>query len=390
MIIGLLKEIKTDEFRVALIPEDVKKIIRNGNELIFELNCGEMAGYSDREYIKAGAKPKDKDFIFRTADIIVKLKTPQGSEPEKFSKGQVLFSYLHYDGNESLEGAEKIRMSGAIAIAFEWVEEKGPEYPLLKPMSELTGIIAAIKSLEIFRKKQARIAGCFSNSIEPATIMIIGLGTIGSNALDVFMHQGVKLIIIDKHPDSIEDRALKHVPKYLWDEFKDNIKIIKSDEDNVIKTKEILRNQLPNVDILFFSAVRRPNFRAKHLIDEDMLKLMKENSILVDAGANDKDLVESSLSSPEVDNVYNVNGVWHYANDHIPTMAANDASRIISKAVLPYLMKLSNTGPINAILETPALSKGTIIAGYNYTHEYTCKKREVAYLPVWEALKHYK
>ncbi|MBY9017283.1 MAG: hypothetical protein KGD66_00480 [Candidatus Lokiarchaeota archaeon] len=283
----------------------------------------------------------------------------------------------------------QIKKAGAIAIAFEWVEEEGPEYPLLKPMSKLTGIIAALKALEIFRKKQRRIAGCFSNNIEPATIMIIGLGTIGSNALNVFMHQRVKLIIVDKHPDSVEDRALNYVPKYLWHNCKDNIKILKSDEDNILNTKEILRNHLPNVDILFFSAIRRPSFRVPHLIDMDMLNLMKKNSILVDAGANDKDLVESSLSYPEVDKIYYVNGVWHYANDHIPTMAAKDASRILSKAILPYVNKLLNSGPINAILETPALSKGTIIAGYNYTHKYTCKKKKIPYIPVNEALMQY-
>ena len=389
MIIGLLKEIKIDEFRVPLIPKDIKKIIKIGHDVIFEPNCGKMAGYLDIEYEIVGAQPQKRDYIFKNADIIVKLKTPQDDEPEKFFEGQVLFSYLHYDGNESLEGAEKIRKSGAIAIAFEWVEERGPEFPLLKPMSELTGIIAAIKTLEIFRKKQGRIAGCFSNNIEPAIIMIIGLGTIGSNALNVFLHQGVRLIIVDKHPESIAHRALKYVPEDIWSKYESDIKIIKSDEDNVARTKQLLRKVLPNVDMLFFSAVRRPTFKEAHLIDKEILSIMKENSVLVDAGANDKDLVESSLSYPEIDKVYKVNRVWHYANDHIPTMAANDASRILSNAILPYLMKLLDEGPINAILKNPALSKGTIIAGYHYTHEYTCKRKGVLYTSIKKALNNY-
>ncbi len=389
MIIGLLKEIKKDEFRVPIIPKDITKIVKEGHEVIFEPNCGKMAGYPDKEYKRAGALPKDKDFIFKNADIVVKLKTPQGIELERFSKGQILFSYLHYDGNESLEGAEKLRKSGVIAIAFEWVEEQGPEYPLLKPMSELTGTLAAIKSLEIYRIITRKIAGSFSENIKPATIMIIGLGTIGTNALNVFLHQGIQIIIFDKNPESIEERVLEYIPKYIWLKYKNEIKVVKSDEENIKQTKEDLRKELPNIDILFFSAVRRSTFKEDHLIDKEMLNLMKENSILIDAGANDKDLVESSISSPEIHKIYKINNVWHYVNDHIPTIAANDASRILSHAILPYLMKLIKGDPINAILENSSLLKGTIIAGYQYTHKYTCRKKNIPYIPIKIAIKNY-
>ncbi len=389
MIIGLLKEIKIDEYRVALVPEDAKKLVQNGNDVIFEPGCGRMAGYMDKEYVKVGARPQKKKKIFKLADLILKVKTPQGNEVDKFSNGQVLFSYLHYDGNESLDGAEKIKNSGAIAIAFEWVEEDGSKYPLLKPMSELTGIIAAIKSLEIFRKKKRKICGHFSEFIKPARIMIIGLGTIGLNALNVFIHQRAKIVIVDKHPETLDERVGQYVPKFLWNKYKDSIKILMSFEDKVEETKNAIRRELSNIDILFFSAVRRPTFTTKHLIDKAMLLSMKNNSVLVDAGANDRDLVETSLSYPEIDKTYNVYGVWHYANDHIPSMAAYDASRILSNAILPYVFEISEKGPIIALRENSALSKGTIIAGREYTHDYTCKKKDIQYMPIETALNYY-
>lgn len=384
MIVGLLKEIKIDESRVALVPNDVKKLTNLGHIVLTETDCGKKSGFSDKQYIEAKAEVYNRNYIFKNADLIVKVKTPEGKEPKQFSKDQTLFSYLHYDGNESLKGAELMREEGVTAIAFEWVEEKGGEFPLLAPMSELTGIIGANKVIEIFRKKNKRILGNFCKHIKPARVMIIGLGTIGCNALNVFLHMGLRITLVDKHPETLSKRVLKYVPEYLWNRFKKNITIIKSDENNVNKTKEEIRKELPNINILFFAAVRRPSFKEKHLIEMDMLKLMKKNSVLIDAAANDRDLVETIVSYPEIDRVYNVNNVWHYANDHIPTISAYNASIILSNAILPYLLEIAGKGIEAAILENEALKKGTIIAGNNFTHQYTCNKRNLEYVPVEE------
>ena len=160
MIVGLLKEIKKEEYRVALVPSDIKKLTKLGHKVIFEPNCGIDAGFPDERYVKAGGIPKNKRIIFQKAEIIVKVKTPEDEEPDLFRNNQTLFSYLHYDGNEELTGAEKIRKKGTTAIAFEWVEKREGNknlYPLLTPMSEFTGIVGATKVVEIFRKRNRRI-----------------------------------------------------------------------------------------------------------------------------------------------------------------------------------------------------------------------------------------
>lgn len=390
MLIGLLKEIKKEEYRVALIPSDVKKLTKLGHKVIFEPNCGANAGFSDERYVVAGGIPKNKRNIFQKAEIIVKVKTPEEEEPDLFRNNQTLFSYLHYDGNEELTGAEKIRKKGTTAIAFEWVEKRQGNkklYPLLTPMSEFTGIVGATKVIEIFRRRNRRLVGNFYDSIDPVSIFIIGIGTIGSNALNVFLHLGTKITILDKHPETLEKRVLKTVPKYLWNRFKDEIIILKSDEKDVSATKKLIKKQLPHTDILFFAAVRRPTFKEKHLIDKDMLTLMKKNSLLVDACANDHDLVESIQSYPEVDRTYKVNGVIHYANDHIPSMRAHDASIVLSHAIYPYLKELVNKGPRRAIKENVELMRGTVIANQKYTHKYTCERKKVKYVPVHEAME---
>ncbi len=389
MIIGLLKEIKKDERRIALIPKDVQKLIENGHEVFFELGCGDLANYPDKAYKNVGAEQRIRTEIYDKADLIVKVKTPEQYEPKQFKKDQLLFSYLHYDGNESLIGAEVLRKKNVSAIAFEWVEEIDngvSHYPLLTPMSEFTGILGATKILELYCKENKKIAGDFCNSIKPLKIMIIGLGTIGSNALNVFLHNGLEIIIVDKHPETIDKRIEKYIPKFLWDYYKDSIKIVISKEDKVEETIEDIKKDLPDIDILFFSAVRRETFTHPHLFYTKMLKLMKKGSFIIDAAANDKDLVESIESYPEVNKIYQVHGVWHYANDHIPTIASHDTSKVLSNSIIPYLLEIADLGFEKAILTNEALYRGVIIAGGQYTHKYTCMKRNLMHVPLDQAI----
>ena len=255
-------------------------------------------------------------------------------------------------------------------------------------MSEITGIMGANKIIELFRRKSKRIFGNYSTDVNPATVMLFGVGTIGANALNVFIHHEANLIIFDKHPETLSTRIKKYIRPQLWESYQKSgkIRIILSNESNIIETQKNIIKYLPEIDILFFSAIRRPSFKGVHLITKEMLSYMKKGAFIIDAAANDKDLIETIQSYPELDKVYKVNDIWHYANDHIPSMAAHDASTILSNSILPYLLELVNKGIKNAIFENKAIAKGTIIAGKKYTHKYTCNRKGLTYTTIYAAL----
>ena len=200
MIIGVAKEIKTEEYRVGLLPGQAGILKRKGHGIMVESGAGHMAGFTDSMYMEKGAEIVSREKLYKYADMILKVKCPLESEYGNFRNGQILFTFLHFDENISAENIEKIISRKVTAIAYEWVIEKG-ESVLLKPMSEITGVLFALQSMKILMEKKGKLPVGFIKDIPDPSALITGMGRIGTNALRVFLANGIHVTVIEKDSD---------------------------------------------------------------------------------------------------------------------------------------------------------------------------------------------
>lgn len=208
MIIGIPKEIKIGETRVAITPEELKEFVKQGHKVLIESVAGEKSGFSDTDYEATGGIIVGKEELFSDAELILKIKQPYAEEMPYFREDQTLFTYLHLDGNAPREYTEELLKLGIYAIAYEWVEKEDGTHPLLIPMSEITGNLVAQIGLELLTYPNGE-KGIFAGGIEgldPARVTIIGGGIIGCNAANYALRVGTKVTIVDKHPWDLSDR----------------------------------------------------------------------------------------------------------------------------------------------------------------------------------------
>jgi alanine dehydrogenase len=381
VIIGVARDIKTDERRVALLPEHVKRLIEEGHSVWVEAGAGEAAGFNDEEYAREGAEIVSKEKLYEESGIIVKVKCPMESEYRYLRSGQLLFAYLHFDENIAPENIKKIASTGVTALAYEWVEKEG-DFPLLRPMSELAGILFALRSMDLLMQSRGMLPGGFFPSLAPPSAMIIGIGRIGANALKVALMNNMNIVIVDKHPETLEKRALKYIDEESWRQKKGQVKIIKFNNEKPHETIAQIATLAKDLDVIINCAVRRadlPKSRMEYLITQEMVSGMKKGSVVCDATACDRDLIETAVSSERLLETYELNGVIHYNCDHIPSLVPQAASILLANAVLPYVQLLANEGFEGAIGQSQALVKAVMCHQGFITHEYTSKKKNLAY-----------
>ena len=285
MIVGIPKEIKIGETRVAMTPKGVEIFVQQGHKVLIEAGAGDKSHFSDSDYEASGGIIMEKGKLFSEAELILKIKQPYAEEMPYFREAQTLFAYLHLDENAPREYTEKLLNLGICAIAYEWVEKEDGTHPLLTPMSRITGNLVVQMGLNLLTAPNGG-KGIFVGGFEeldPVRVTIIGGGIIGCNAANYALRLGARVTIIDKHPRDLPERLKRYVPAHLVD----LVNGVESDESNI-------RGILPQTDLLINSAVRRPDFKEPHLITRDMLKLMEEGSVLIDATACDHDMVETS------------------------------------------------------------------------------------------------
>jgi alanine dehydrogenase len=387
--VGIGKEIKTDERRVALLPEHARDLIGDGCPVLVEQDAGEGAGFKNEEYVKEGARIVSKEELYKSCDLIIKVKCPVETEYNYLRNGQVLLAYLHFDENIPSENVKKIASTGVAAIAYEWVEEGG-DLPLLRPMSELSGNLFALRSLELLTKGKGQLPGESSSPLERPNAMVIGIGRIGANVLKVFLANNMNIFIVDKHPETIENRALRYIDKSVWSTNKDRLTIIKFNNENPVVTVEEIGALMDKIDILINCAVRRPDlpkFKMEYLITREMVSKMRRGSVVCDATACDKDLVETAISSEKVLETYEVNGVVHYNCDHIPSLVPDTASTTLANATFPYVRMLAREGFVSAVSHNQALFKAVMCHQGYITHKYTCQKKNLPYKDLRTLLK---
>lgn len=342
MIIGIPKETKVDEYRVAIIPAGVKALVEAGHRVLIEEGAGLGSDIPDEEFRLAGANllPSQEE-IFDQADMIMKVKEPLLEECRFLRRGQILYAYLHLAASADLTQALLERE--VIGIAYETVQLENGLLPLLTPMSEVAGrlsIQAGAKCLEKSEGGRGVLLGGVPG-VEPGRVAIIGGGIVGTNAAKIAIGLRADTTLLDIHPARLS---------YLDDLFGNRIKTLMSNSHNLLES-------LKQADLVV-GAVLIPGAKAPRLITKQMLTLMKKGSVFIDVAIDQGGCAESSRPTSLRDPTYLCHGVIHYCVTNIPSAVSRTSTYALSNATLPYALLLANKGCHSAFLEEPALAKG--------------------------------
>jgi len=361
MIVGVPKEIKPQEHRVALLPSGAYQLIRRGHTVVAERGAGVGAGFNDAEYERAGVTFVDHhDAVFEKADLLVKVKEPQPSEYGLLRPGQILFTYLHLAAN--LELTRALMESGATALAYESIELKG-RLPLLEPMSEIAGRMSIIVG-GYFLTKHSGGSGVLLGGVPgvlPGKVLVLGGGTSGINAARMAQGLGADVTILEVDLERMRflDITL-HTAHTLY-----------SDESHLLQL-------LPSTDLLI-GAVLVPGARAPRLIRRDMLRLMRPGSGFVDIAIDQGGGAETSRPTSHDDPVFTEEGVVHYCVANMPGAYARTATQALANVTYPYIERIAEMGLADACGKHPALLSGINVQSGNLTHKVVAETHALPY-----------
>ena len=342
MIIGVPKEIKNHEYRVGMVPASVRELTSRGHSVNVQSQAGMGIGFSDDDYVQAGATilPTAED-VFAIAEMIVKVKEPQAVERAMLREGQILFTYLHLAPD--FPQTQDLIKSKAVCIAYETVTDSKGRLPLLAPMSEVAGrmsIQAGAQALEKSRGGAGMLLGGVPG-VEPAKIVVLGGGVVGSNAARMAVGMRADVTILDRNIDTL--RALDEA-------FQGRAKVLDS-------TEEILEKHVLAADLVI-GAVLIPGAAAPKLVNAGHIKRMKPGAAVVDVAIDQGGCFETSHATTHADPTYIVDDVVHYCVANMPGAVARTSTFALNNATLPYIVKLANQGYREALLTDDNLLNG--------------------------------
>ena len=357
MKIGIPKEIKTNESRVALVPSGAESLITAGHSVLVETGAGQGSDFNDEQYLAVGACiVTDADTIWADADLIVKVKEPIEPEWRRIKPGQTLFTYFHFSADKKLTQAHL--NSGAICIAYETIELPSRELPLLTPMSEVAGRMAVhegAKYLEkLFGGRGVLLGGV--PGVPPAHVVILGGGVVGMNAAKMAAGLGARVTILDISLERL---------RYLSDVMPANVQFIFSNRHNLLE--QIATADLVIGGVLITGAI------APKLIRYDDLKIMRQGSVIVDVAVDQGGCIETTHPTTHENPIYVVEGVIHYAVANMPGAVPRTSTLALTNATLPYVLQLANKGWKQALKDNAALRKGLNIVDGKITHHAVAK-----------------
>ncbi|MFC1877371.1 alanine dehydrogenase [Thermodesulfobacteriota bacterium] len=365
MKVGVLKEIKTKENRVAMTPAGVEQMVAHGHTVMVETTAGEGSGFSDQTYEKAGAKIEPSaQAIYEKSEMVMKVKEPLPVEFPLIRKGQVLFTYFHFAASEELTRA--IIDTGSIAIAYETVEKANGSLPLLTPMSEVAGRMAiheGAKYLEKTYNGKGILLGGVPGT-EPGNVIVIGGGIVGTNAAKMACGMGAKVYLLDTNLERL---------RYLSDVMPKNCFPLMSNP-------AILRKLLKEADLVV-GAVLIPGAVAPKLITREMLGYMKKGSVIVDVAIDQGGCFETSKATTHDDPIYEVDGIIHYCVANMPGAVSMTSTVALTNATLPYAIQLADNGYKIAALENPELAKGLNVVEGKVTYKGVADAFNLAFEP---------
>jgi alanine dehydrogenase len=342
MRVGVLKEIKADESRVALVPAGCEALASAGHEVVIERGAGEGSGFDDEAYSSSGGRiTPNADAVWSSAEMILKVKEPIEPEWPKLRPGQLLFTYFHFAADPALTRA--VIRSGAVAIAYETVQLDRGELPLLTPMSEVAGRMAVqegAKYLErVFGGSGILLGGV--PGVAPGEVVILGGGVVGINAAKIAAGLGAHVVILDVSLERL---------RYLDDVLPANVDTAYSNRHNIL-------DALSRADLVI-GAVLLPGAKAPRLVQRGDLARMKRGSVVVDVAVDQGGCVETIKPTTHADPTYVVDGILHYGVANMPGAVPRTSTLALTNATLPYALKLAKHGWRGACKQDAALRRG--------------------------------
>jgi alanine dehydrogenase len=353
VIIGVPKEVKQDEYRVGMIPVGLEELTRAGHQVLIERGAGLGSGLDDGEFAQHGAEIVDRpDGVYSRADMIVKVKEPQAAEINMIRPKQVIFTYFHFAASREL--TEQIIGTECVAIAYETLRDSEGRLPLLTPMSEVAGkmsIQEGAKYLERPSHGRGILIGGVPG-VEPAKVIILGGGVVGTNAAKVAAGLGARVIIMDVNIERL---------RYLADVMPANVHTIHSDA-------HMIRTYIREADLLI-GAVLIPGAKTPMLVERSMLSTMKPGAVIVDVGVDQGGCCETTKPTTHSDPVYEVDHVLHYCVTNMPGAVGRTSTFALTNATLPYVLRLANMGYKAAAAVDPGLAAGINVQEGRVTNE---------------------
>jgi alanine dehydrogenase len=342
MKIGVPKEIKTNENRIALVPAGAEAFVAAGHDVLIQQGAGVGSGFPDEDYTSVGARiARDGPTVWRESDMIMKVKEPIRREWPRMREGQTIFTYFHFAADEDLTRAHM--ESGATCIAYETVELPNRELPLLTPMSEVAGRMAVqegAKYLERLYGGRGVLLGGVPG-VAPAKVVVLGGGVVGINAAKMAAGLGAKVTVLDLSLERL---------RYLSDVMPANVTLIYSNRHNILE-------QISTADLVV-GAVLIPGAVAPRLIRREDLKTMQPGAVIVDVAIDQGGCVETIHATTHENPTYEVDGIIHYGVANMPGGVPRTSTLALTNATFPYAMKLANLGWQQALRESAPLRKG--------------------------------
>jgi alanine dehydrogenase len=369
MRVGVAKEIKPDEYRVALTPAGARELVRRGHDVLIETEAGVGSAFQDADYESVGAQIVSVDEVWGTADLVLKVKEPIEPEYGRLREGLVLFTYLHLAADKPLTDA--LVESGATCIAYETVETDDRQLPLLAPMSEVAGRLAA-QAGAYFLEKPLGGRGLLPGGVAgvaPASVVVIGGGMVGYNAAVIALGLGAHVRVLDKSIPRL--RQLEQV--------------LGGRVELVFSSGLLIEESVLQADVVI-GAVLIPGALAPKLVTRELITAMKDGAVVCDVAIDQGGCFETSKPTTHSDPVYSVDGVTHYCVANMPGAVPVTSTHALTNVTLPYVEEIADLGVREAIVRDPALARGVNVVDGRVTYEAVAEAHGLEFAPLDEVV----
>src|SRR5438067_3259098 len=368
MRIGVAKEIKSDEYRVALTPAGALELINDGHDVAIETGAGAGSAFADDAYTRVGAQIASVDDVWERSDLVLKVKEPIASEYARLREGQILFTYLHIAADEPLTRA--LIDSGITAVAYETVELRGA-LPLLAPMSEIAGRLASQAGAHFLEKPLGGRGLLLSGvpGVAPGRVVVVGGGIVGYNAAIIALGLGAQVTILERSID-----RMRHLDEIL------------SGRVSLVMSSSLqIESSVADADVVI-GAVLVPGAVAPKLITRDMLGVMKQGAVIVDVAIDQRGCVETARPTTHSAPVYSVEGIIHYCVANMPGGVPITSTKALTNATLPYVEAIADHGLARAVARDRSLARGVNTLDGKITYEAVAEAHDLEFTPLEDVL----
>jgi alanine dehydrogenase len=369
MRVGVAKEIKPDEYRIALTPAGAKELVDHGHEVLVEQGAGLGSSFPDEQYTAVGARIAPVEDVWEQAELLLKVKEPIEREYGRLREGQVLFTYLHIAADEPLTHA--LVESGITAVAYETVETVDRRLPLLAPMSEVAGRLAA-QAVAYYLEKPYGGRGLLLGGVPgvaPGRVVVIGGGIVGYNAAIIAIGLGAQVTILERSID-----RMRHLEEIL------------SGRVTLMMSSSLqIQESVADADAVI-GAVLIPGALAPKLVTADMVRGMKQGAVIADVAIDQGGCFETARPTTHADPVYTVDGVIHYCVANMPGAVPITSTKALTNATLPYVLEIADVGLREAVARDPALAKGVNVLDGKLTYEAVAEAHDLEFTPLEDVL----